>query len=79
MPACRSLLRQRYSGTSLTLLLVKHVPIWFPGASFKRKAREWRKLSRMLIELPFQEVKRKMVRQMVCKLYFDITILGSPQ
>ncbi|KAF8509027.1 cytochrome P450 [Hysterangium stoloniferum] len=39
---------------------LKHVPAWFPGASFKRKAREWRKLSRDLIERPFEAVKRKM-------------------
>jgi hypothetical protein len=41
--------------------VVKHVPAWMPGAGFKRKAREWRKLSRELIERPFAMVKRKMV------------------
>ncbi|KAF8513275.1 cytochrome P450 [Gautieria morchelliformis] len=39
---------------------LKHVPAWFPGASFKRKANAWRKLSRDLIERPFEAVKRKM-------------------
>ncbi|KAJ7080834.1 cytochrome P450 [Mycena belliarum] len=38
--------------------LLKHVPDWFPGAEFKRTAREWRKLARAMIDLPFAEVKR---------------------
>jgi len=42
-------------------ITVKYIPSWFPGASFKRKAREWRKLSRDLIERPFEAVKHKMV------------------
>jgi hypothetical protein len=32
------------------------------GAKFKRNAAEWRKLARGVIELPFAETKRQMVR-----------------
>ncbi|RXW15358.1 hypothetical protein EST38_g10494 [Candolleomyces aberdarensis] len=38
--------------------LLKYVPAWFPGASFQRKAREWRKLSRTMIEMPYAEAKK---------------------
>ncbi|KAJ7200308.1 cytochrome P450 [Mycena pura] len=35
-----------------------HIPEWFPGAGFKRKAKEWRKLSQALIDSPFAAAKR---------------------
>ncbi|KAF7354308.1 Cytochrome P450 [Mycena venus] len=37
---------------------LKYVPIWFPGAGFKRKAKEWRKDVCEVLERPFQETKR---------------------
>ena len=43
-------------------ILVKHVPEWFPGAGFKKKAREWRKLSEAMINEPYEMVKEKVVR-----------------
>ncbi|KAJ7032278.1 cytochrome P450 [Mycena alexandri] len=39
--------------------MLKHIPDWFPGAGFKRRAREWRKLSRRVQEVPFNEVKHQ--------------------
>ncbi|KAJ7128675.1 cytochrome P450 [Mycena epipterygia] len=39
---------------------LKHVPKWFPGAEFKRKAEGWRKLARAMLEVPFAETKRQM-------------------
>jgi hypothetical protein len=41
--------------------LVKHVPEWMPGAGFKRKAKEWRKLSQAMINVPYEMVKEKFV------------------
>ncbi|KAJ6491300.1 cytochrome P450 [Mycena vitilis] len=38
--------------------ILKYVPTWFPGAGFKRKAKEWSKLSQAMIDLPFAETKR---------------------
>ncbi|RXW15357.1 hypothetical protein EST38_g10495 [Candolleomyces aberdarensis] len=38
---------------------LKYIPAWFPGASFKRKAHEWRKVSQGMLKLPFAEAKRK--------------------
>ncbi|KAI0260713.1 cytochrome P450 [Gloeopeniophorella convolvens] len=38
---------------------LKHVPEWMPGAGFKKKAREWRKLSEAMINVPYDMVKEK--------------------
>ncbi|KAJ6579947.1 cytochrome P450 [Mycena vulgaris] len=38
---------------------LKYIPAWFPGAGFKRKAKEWRKLAQALNDVPFAEVKRQ--------------------
>ncbi|KAF7378306.1 Cytochrome P450 [Mycena sanguinolenta] len=40
--------------------ILKYVPEWFPGARFKRKAREGRLLSQSLRDIPFTETKHKM-------------------
>jgi len=42
-----------------TIPALKYVPEWVPGAGFQRKAREWRKVTRDLMEVPFAEAKRK--------------------
>ncbi|KAJ7871890.1 cytochrome P450 [Mycena olivaceomarginata] len=39
---------------------LKYVPKWFPGAEFKRKAEEWRKLARAMVDVPYTETKRQM-------------------
>ncbi|KAI0066974.1 cytochrome P450 [Artomyces pyxidatus] len=39
---------------------LKHIPTWFPGAGFKRQAKEWRKLARAIIEVPFAMVKQQL-------------------
>ncbi|KAJ6620363.1 cytochrome P450 [Mycena sp. CBHHK59/15] len=38
--------------------LLKYVPEWFPGAGFQRKASEWRRLARSMLEKPYAEAKR---------------------
>ncbi|KAJ6571315.1 cytochrome P450 [Mycena capillaripes] len=43
-----------------SLPILKYVPSWFPGASFKRDAEEWKKLSQRLADMPFAETKRQM-------------------
>ncbi|KAJ7247278.1 cytochrome P450 [Mycena rebaudengoi] len=37
---------------------LKYVPDWFPGAGFKRQAKEWKKLTQAAVETPFAEAKR---------------------
>ncbi|KAJ6521007.1 cytochrome P450 [Mycena vulgaris] len=36
----------------------RYVPEWFPGASFRRKAKVWRELSQSMVDKPFAEAKR---------------------
>ncbi|KAF8191985.1 cytochrome P450 [Mycena galopus ATCC 62051] len=38
---------------------LKYVPKWFPGADFKRKAEEWKKLARAMVDVPYTETKRQ--------------------
>ncbi len=45
----------------LTLNLVKHLPLWFPGAGFKQKAIEWRAKMEEFVEKPFENLKERMV------------------
>ncbi|KAJ7200682.1 cytochrome P450 [Mycena haematopus] len=40
--------------------LLRYVPAWFPGARFKRIAREVRSLTQRLRDVPFAEAKRRM-------------------
>ncbi|KAJ7708648.1 cytochrome P450 [Mycena rosella] len=41
-----------------TIPALKYVPSWFPGAGFQREAKEWRKVTRELLEMPFAHTKR---------------------
>ncbi|TFK41062.1 cytochrome P450 [Crucibulum laeve] len=43
------------------LPFLKYVPAWFPFASFKREAFAWRKLTRELVDRPFDMIKQKLV------------------
>lgn len=43
--------------------VLTYIPSWMPGASFKRQAREWRRLSREMLDSPFMTVKQNMVRR----------------
>ncbi|KAJ7251383.1 hypothetical protein C8J57DRAFT_1353396 [Mycena rebaudengoi] len=38
--------------------ILKHVPAWFFGAGFQRHARETKKLTVKMVQLPFQAAKR---------------------
>ncbi|KAH9929328.1 cytochrome P450 [Fomitopsis serialis] len=38
--------------------ILRHVPTWFPGAEFRRKAIEWKKSTTAMVEVPFKAVKR---------------------
>ncbi|RDB17752.1 hypothetical protein Hypma_001133 [Hypsizygus marmoreus] len=56
------LTRQRLKFSSgLSLVVVKYLPEWVPGAKFQRQAREWRGMLRSLRDAPFLEVKRQMI------------------
>ncbi|OCH88065.1 CyP450 monooxygenase [Obba rivulosa] len=39
------------------LPFLRHVPAWFPGAHFKRKAAQWQADSKAMVEVPFNATK----------------------
>jgi hypothetical protein len=45
----------------LTNIIVRHLPEWFPGAGFKKKARIWKKGVKDMPTIPFQFVKKELV------------------
>ena len=44
------------------LASVRHIPAWAPFAAFKRKALEWQKLNRAMLNEPYRMVKERTVR-----------------
>ncbi|EDR09884.1 uncharacterized protein LACBIDRAFT_189858 [Laccaria bicolor S238N-H82] len=44
------------------LPILKHVPAWFPGAGFRRKAAHYAVVNTDLVDLPFKAVKREMAK-----------------
>ncbi|KAG6836101.1 hypothetical protein H0H93_011374 [Arthromyces matolae] len=43
-----------------TLPILRHIPSWFPGATFKRNAKEWAAILLEMVERPHSLVKREM-------------------
>ena len=41
--------------------ILSYVPGWFPGASFQKKAADWRKLGETTVETPFCYVQEQLV------------------
>ncbi|KAF9452681.1 cytochrome P450 [Macrolepiota fuliginosa MF-IS2] len=41
---------------------LRHVPIWFPFATFRRNALKWRELSRRMVEEPYKVAKEMLAR-----------------
>ncbi|KAF5346017.1 hypothetical protein D9758_013877 [Tetrapyrgos nigripes] len=38
---------------------LKHIPEWFPGASFKTKAKKWRREASIMLNHPYEDVKKR--------------------
>lgn len=49
---------------------LKHVPCWMPGAGFKRKAKEWKKLALDSLNKPFNTLKAEMVPICDCLMFY---------
>jgi hypothetical protein len=45
----------------IPMFMLKHLPLWFPGAGFKRQAIGWRKAVYEMVDVPFDAVKRALV------------------
>src|SRR4051812_34463094 len=59
-----------------TLHFLKHVPEWVPGAGFQRKAREWKKWARKMVEVPFEAAKRNIVGTLAVSTSFPFLTLN---
>ena len=44
--------------------ILVHVPSWFPGAGFQKKAGHWRKLNTIVTEKPFRYVQEQLVGEL---------------
>ncbi|ESK89309.1 cytochrome p450 [Moniliophthora roreri MCA 2997] len=60
--ALRSLSQAGIFGTYMVdyIPMLKHLPTWFPGASFRRHALKWRHFTQEMVNRPFELVLRKM-------------------
>lgn len=45
-----------------TNFLVRFIPAWFPGATFQRDAQRFRKLADKVLNVPFDTVRKNMVK-----------------
>jgi len=54
---------------------VANVPEWFPGAGFKRLAREWRQTLKQMVDLPYKFVKDQMVTKCLCCCHHELNVL----
>ena len=41
--------------------MMKHIPSWFPGATFRKKATMWKTYMRDMLDSPYQDVKTALV------------------
>ncbi|KAJ3559769.1 hypothetical protein NM688_g146 [Phlebia brevispora] len=41
---------------------LKHIPMWMPGAGFKKQAWEWKQASQAMLNMPFKMVKERMAK-----------------
>jgi cytochrome P450 len=54
---------------------LRHIPDWFPGAQFKRDAKEWRAITKAAMCEPFAMVKRQRATGEAVKTTFTSTLL----
>ena len=45
-----------------TFPVLRHIPAWFPGATFRRKAEAWKKIFTDMRDVPFDATVERMVR-----------------
>ena len=51
---------------------MRHIPLWFPGASFRRLANEWRMTLVQMVNQPYDLVKQQVVPFVPLLLRFGI-------
>jgi hypothetical protein len=61
LPLCMFISAICVAYSRLFLLIVRHIPPWFPGAWWSRHGRDWKATVKDFFELPFEHVRRQMV------------------
>ena len=59
--------------------VLRYIPTWFPGGSFKRKAVVWKARIREFIEVPWKNAKANFVRQNLNSILFLPRLIIFPQ
>ncbi|KDQ23377.1 hypothetical protein PLEOSDRAFT_1049198 [Pleurotus ostreatus PC15] len=59
------------------LPILKYVPAWFPGASFQKKAKEWKKVTLEMRDAPFNSVAASMVAEGTASPCFVSNLLND--
>jgi hypothetical protein len=67
MPICTKTAATPGQYTSLTILQVRHVPAWVPGAWWSKYGRDWRFAMQDLFNIPFDRVRQQMVGVQRCR------------
>ncbi|KAJ7697457.1 cytochrome P450 [Mycena rosella] len=57
-----------------TIPALKYVPSWVPGAGFKRLAKQWKKLGRDFIDVPFAEAKRNIATGTASRSFTSLSL-----
>jgi len=65
IPACTSYQIHHLATQLECFNIVRHLPEWFPGAGFKRKAAQWRPKMEDFVDIPFQSVLNAVVSALV--------------
>lgn len=60
-PVCKLVLITQRSSRLITIPLVRHVPVWFPFANFRKIGARWREKMLTVVNTPFDMVKADMV------------------
>ena len=56
---------------------MQHLPLWFPGAGFKRKAMVWKAKMEEFVDRPYELVKERMVRLIHAGRWHRLTYASS--
>jgi hypothetical protein len=53
---------------------MKYIPDWFPGAGWKQKAKQWRHISDMFVNEPWDLVKNQIVRGFPFVIFLQVEL-----
>jgi len=54
---------------------LKYMPLWMPGAGFKKKAQVWKKKMEDFVDRPYEYVKNSMVSVRLLKRIYSLKVI----